>query len=222
MSKNQIAPGNHEKAWNDPPQLSFNTSSQSSSSNRIKMMKKRIPVPLNPSSNASPSSSQRLCSLPPKNNFPIDNVNQDQAKIASEENLSILTIEKIQEYLENLLSKFLESSSLSKTSTVEDVSKRINLFVDMWNKSQLHPEVKKRMSELVLALNDGDYNKAWSVHQSVIVDYTTDCSSWMSAIKTLITEGRKLEGNEDEEKNDKILSDLKSSSQMPLFLNSNQ
>ena len=42
------------------------------------------------------------------------------------------------------------------------------------------------------ALLEGGYDKAWSVHQSLIVDYTTTCSPWMVGIKTLIAELRSL------------------------------
>lgn len=40
------------------------------------------------------------------------------------------------------------------------------------------------------ALSKQDYDKAWALHQSLIVDYTTTCSPWMVGVKTLIAESR--------------------------------
>ncbi|MPC27908.1 Steroid receptor RNA activator 1 [Portunus trituberculatus] len=81
---------------------------------------------------------------------------------------------------------------LWQESTQEEIRKRIEVMVDMWQKDQLSLEVQNRMMTLTQALSEHNYDKAWSVHQSLIVDYTTTCSPWMVGIKTLIAESRSL------------------------------
>nr|XP_053634567.1 uncharacterized protein LOC128690046 [Cherax quadricarinatus] len=42
----------------------------------------------------------------------------------------------------------------------------------------------------LLTLNQQEYETAWSLHQGLIVDYTSLCTPWMVGIKTLISECR--------------------------------
>ncbi|CAL4066417.1 unnamed protein product, partial [Meganyctiphanes norvegica] len=67
--ESQIAPGNAERAWNDPPQLAFNASPNpigGGPANRKRLMNKRVPVPIG-QPNASLSGQTTLLpgSIPP-------------------------------------------------------------------------------------------------------------------------------------------------------------
>lgn len=64
----QIAPGNAERAWNDPPQLAFNASPNpigGGPANRKRLMNKRVPVPIGQSNTTLPGQTILLPGSPP-------------------------------------------------------------------------------------------------------------------------------------------------------------
>ena len=47
------------------------------------------------------------------------------------------------------------------------------------------------------ALSNEDFDKAWEVHRSLIVDYTGMCCQWMLAIKIIITNYREISNSKN-------------------------
>lgn len=42
-------------------------------------------------------------------------------------------------------------------------------------------------------MRESNYDEAWDIHQGLIVDFTSVCSSWMVGVKRIISDFRKTE-----------------------------
>ncbi|KAK8407520.1 hypothetical protein O3P69_002219 [Scylla paramamosain] len=204
--------GNPERGWNDPPKLAFcpTRTGNASGPGRHRLLNKRVPIPVNPQASSAPSTmppSLKASDGPPvKGSLPLhpppltpcpqppSAYSMPSAAPTPPSTGGVEDTQATRELLEQVhtgLSNSLEAvSGKLKESTQEEIRKRMEVMVDMWQKDQLTLEVQKRMMALIQALSEHDYDKAWSVHQSLIVDYTTTCSPWMVGIKTLIAESR--------------------------------
>ena len=67
------------------------------------------------------------------------------------------------------------------------------------------------------AIEEENFDGAWSLHQGLIVDFTSICSPWMVGVKTLIIESRNLRKKEaTEEETVKTEMTEEDSSQVPM------
>ncbi|XP_061189085.1 steroid receptor RNA activator 1-like [Saccostrea echinata] len=123
------------------------------------------------------------------------------------EGLKLQSPAELVDTITNSLHQSLEKvkSSLTERS-FDDVKKKIQMFRESWDKLS-HP-VKCRMCSMADALKKNIYDAAWSIHQNLMVDYTTEVNVWMVGIKKIIHELKNLpepseapaEGTESTEK----------------------
>ncbi|XP_071526227.1 steroid receptor RNA activator 1-like isoform X2 [Panulirus ornatus] len=210
-----IEPGNHERAWNDPPKFAFNAGSAvtpGGSGGRRRLLNKRVPVPIGPSGSSSPMPpAMRPSDTPPiRGQTPLrppsagpppihpPSVNHvhdikannpvDDATREVEDCRDFQEIlEEVEVALKNSLQSILDEL---KDNVREEITKRLHLMKTMWMDEKLNVMVQKRMLALARALTKEEYDTAWALHQGLIVDYTSICSPWMVGVKTLITECR--------------------------------
>lgn len=196
--------GNPDRGWNDPPKLAFSASTGTRGGpGRHRLLNKRVPIPVNPQGSNAPSSLPPSLKasdgppvmgnipphLPPVSSCPPSSSTSSMVSASGADNT-----EATQELLEQVQTSLSDSlkavSEKLKESTHEEIRKRLDVMGDMWQKGQLSLEVQKRMLALSEALSKQNFDKAWALHQSLIVDYTTTCSPWMVGIKSLIAESR--------------------------------
>lgn len=203
-----IGPGNHERAWNDPPKFAFNSSGSSGSINpsgRRRLLNKRVPVPIGPLAGTSPLPPP----LKPGDGPPVGSppLSSPHIKPPTDTQLSERTVssprshgsvvtenrnpqDKLQE-VETAFTNSLERiSEQLKDNVREEVVKRFDIMKTMWLEGKLNDVVQDRLVTLTKALNEENFDEAWAVHQGLIVDFTSMCSPWMIGIKTLVAESR--------------------------------
>ncbi|KAG7153873.1 steroid receptor RNA activator 1-like [Homarus americanus] len=212
---NPIGPGNHDRAWNDPPKFAFNASGAAASGatgGRRRLLNKRVPVPIGPSSTSSPvppvlrpgDTPPTMGNIPlrpprvdplPIQPSPVNCLHDVKPKIpVGSRTDEVKPSENAQELLEEVdlaLKNSLESISVElKDSVRDEINKRVSTMKTMWLDGKLNNVVQRRILSLARALTQEEYDIAWTLHQGLIVDYTSMCSPWMVGIKTLISECR--------------------------------
>lgn len=209
-----IEQGNHERAWNDPPKFAFNASTAGTSGSlggRRRLLNKRVPVPIGPAGNATPPLPVlKPSDIPPTTGSaparpPTVAAPTAQPRVNSLHDTKTKTLvdtltkevdigkspEEILGQVELALNNSLQNISVELKHNIRDeISKRIHMMRMMWLDGKLNVVVQKRMLSLAEALNQQEYETAWSLHQGLIVDYTSLCTPWMVGIKTLISECR--------------------------------
>lgn len=208
-----IGPGNHERAWNDPPKFAFNTSGTSltgNTSGRRRLLNKRVPVPIGPQTTSSPlppplkagdgppvGSPPLGCNVvgpppvrpPTESQLPVKTLTplKPQIPLTVESKNSEEILKDVECAFENILERV---SSHLKDNVREEILKRFGVMKTMWLNGKLSGVVQNRMLALIKALDEERFDDAWTIHQGLIVDFTSMCSPWMIGIKTLVTECR--------------------------------
>ncbi|XP_045613882.1 steroid receptor RNA activator 1 [Procambarus clarkii] len=208
-----IGPGNHERAWNDPPKFAYNASAggaPGSSGGRRRLLNKRVAVPIGPTSNVSPvcpalkssDTPPNIGSAPPRPPtvgpppvpLPLKNHNSTAKTLVNNVTTEADIDHNPKEILEEVelsLNNSLQSIDIEIKHNIRDeISKRIHTMKTMWLDGKLNEAVQKRMLSLAKALDHQEYETAWTLHLGLIVDYTSLCSPWMVGVKTLIAECR--------------------------------
>ncbi|KAK3878095.1 hypothetical protein Pcinc_017235 [Petrolisthes cinctipes] len=208
-----IAPGNHDRAWNDPPKFAFNASSgggQSGPAGRRRLLNKRVPVPIGPVPPAATSAMRPSDTPPSKSSLPpgppptsttgsflshpkkpdINSSNTDNIEDSKTSQEMLQEVELIMNGCVKTLSEKL------KENVQEEISRRMAVMKGMWQEEKFSPVVMTKILTMVRALGQGEHDLAWALHQGLIVDYTSLCSPWMVGIKLLITETRNFRSEE--------------------------
>ena len=55
-----------------------------------------------------------------------------------------------------------------------------------WKDGQLNQDVRRRLVQLSNALQESDLERAEAIQISLAVDYTSECSGWILAVKSII------------------------------------
>ncbi|XP_062598085.1 steroid receptor RNA activator 1-like [Saccostrea cucullata] len=136
------------------------------------------------------------------------------------EGLKLQSPTELVDTITNSLHEGLEKvkSSLTERS-FDDVKKKIEMFGESWEK--LSNPVKCRMCSMADALKKNIYDAAWSIHQNLMVDYTTEVNIWMVGVKKIIHELKNLpepsqapaEDTESTDKNDSQVTQSDSNSE---------
>ncbi|XP_051789703.1 steroid receptor RNA activator 1 isoform X1 [Erpetoichthys calabaricus] len=206
MADLYVKPGNHERGWNDPPQFSYGLQAQAQGAPKRNLLNKRVPPPQmnGPQSNTgtvdycipakrTPSAPPTMPLAPPPCAFV-----SPQQKRSEEDNSTVITssdsepdihVDTVMLVLNWALAV---CQSTVKKQVCDDISKRLNLFVDMWNSGKLSLPVKKRMNILAQEIKKQNWNAADEIHRSLIVDHINEVSQWMVGVKRLIAESRSL------------------------------
>ncbi|KAM8974515.1 steroid receptor RNA activator 1 [Pelodytes ibericus] len=203
MAELYVKPGNQERGWNDPPQLSYGLQTQLGSGKRTPL-NKRVPAPLQ-GSPAVPAVPSLPSSIPPKMPPPcpastvgppplgqtVLPLKSEGLQIGSNQTETECHIDA-QDILSPLNETLDSCRDLIKKQVFNDISKRLTMLEDMWNSGKLSTPVRKRMGILVKDLSCQNWDAADDIHRSLMVDHVNEVSQWMVGVKRLIAEARNL------------------------------
>ncbi|CAN8005918.1 unnamed protein product [Ixodes hexagonus] len=189
--------GNDEKAWNDPPVFAYTEvqGTPAAAPKKRTLLNKRVPFTQEglPPATATPATSlgSAPIGLPPLNPCPPETQNVTSGAATSQptpsEQPSDTDSEELRretfENLEEIVSKFFDSIEKRRQ---EDVKRRLDLLRQTWDQGKLSSPVQHKMRQLTSELRCGNYEKANTLHVSLMVDYVSEVSQWMVGIKQLI------------------------------------
>ena len=193
-------PGNHDRAWNDPPLFDYQNAPMIQS-NAAKLTK-RVGFPptstqtvqtantndvgsssgsqLN-DAGAKPQVLEGLPPPPPSSSFVEASRPDPSCNIQDQEDFNVVEVTDVIELLERVLS----NDKLDARKALE-IKKRIDILHKKWSNNELNDKVKNGMYKLACSLNKEDYEEAEKIQRGLNVDYPSMCTPWMIAIRQLI------------------------------------
>ncbi|KAB5528369.1 hypothetical protein PHYPO_G00139470 [Pangasianodon hypophthalmus] len=211
MSDFYIKPGNQERGWNDPPQFSYGSQTNTGGQRR-NLLNKRVPPPQlsaqSPGSGLHPSPA--INSVPPSNSVPppvagftpspkshissdgVADSHQSSPKIQPDSTVQVKNEPNLNSVQAPLLWALTACRQTVKKQVCDDVERRLNIFEEMWTSGKLSLPVKCRMNGLSQELSNKNWDKADEIHRALMVDYVNEVSQWMVGVKRLIAETRNL------------------------------
>lgn len=104
------------------------------------------------------------------------------------ERLQIPSSEGLQDFIKQTFDEAVSKCTKLQPRVLEDINRKLQLFMEMWTAGQLSESVKCRMCKMAEDISKGLYENAWKVHLNLMVDYTAEVNQWMVGIKRLIHE----------------------------------
>ncbi|XP_069619867.1 steroid receptor RNA activator 1 isoform X1 [Ranitomeya imitator] len=196
MAEHYVKPGNLERGWNDPPQLSYGL--QTAGGGKRTPLNKRVPAPLQGCPAVPPA--QSLSSpplMPPASSSnigppPIGQMKSiDHSKQCSTDTEAGGPID-IKDVLTPLNQTLGDCKDSVKPQVLTEIRRRLTVLEEMWNSGKLSISVRKRMSLLAKELKGKNWDSADEIHRSLMVDHVNEVSQWMVGVKRLIAEARNL------------------------------
>lgn len=191
--------GNHDRAWNDPPVFAYTgappkTENGNSSNPRRTMLNKRVAFPLSggvqPSTPLSASGPPPIGTPPPlsvllpvRHSSPESEISADKNEQALTENSTETSFDKVKRILEQ---KLIDANFQSPRQ--EEISKQIHKLLTSWEMGKINEDIQLRLVKLSDFLECGDFTSAENVQIALAVDYTSECSTWILALKNIIVE----------------------------------
>ncbi|XP_057366871.1 steroid receptor RNA activator 1-like [Daphnia carinata] len=193
-------PGNHDRAWNDPPIFSYQQGvlsgdtkpEETGTSTSKRTLNKRIAFPLSGGiSKPTMTVTSPPIGLPPPcitlpvsapaNLAEVSNAQSSKAALETQEQLD-LDLQKISNSLHDNLMSYIE------TEKQEDFNKRLQHLYTSWKDGKLNADIHQRLTIITESLEVKDFVKAENVRVALAVDYTADCASWIVVIKNIVTQ----------------------------------
>lgn len=209
MSDFYIKPGNQERGWNDPPQFSFGSQTNSGGQKR-NLLNKRVPPPqlsaqtpesgghLSPTTpSTAPVTSVpppvALLTPPPKSHTSSGtSTHQSTSNAQPDSTVPLENEPNLCDVRAPLLWALTACRQSVKKQVCDDLERRLKIFEEMWQSGKLSLPVKCRMSGLSQELSNKNWDKADEIHRALMVDYVNEVSQWMVGVKRLIAETRSL------------------------------
>ncbi|XP_039766516.1 steroid receptor RNA activator 1 isoform X1 [Ornithorhynchus anatinus] len=195
MAELYVKPGNKERGWNDPPQLSYGLQTQTGGPRRPALTR-RVAAPQDgapavPANEQGPRTSLTGSPAPPATPPgppPCEGPSPLRTgPTSSPPSESEAALEDVLEPLEQVL-----AACRAHTRVIDDISRRLVLLREQWGSGKLSAPVKKRMVLLVQELQADHWDKADDIHRSLMVDHVTEVSQWMVGVKRLIAEKKSV------------------------------
>lgn len=202
MSDKEPRPGNHDRAWNDPPLFSYSSQPDGESKDCLKL-NKRVGFPtqgaakdktegddvidkaLKPAqlhdAGARPVGTDPPPPPPPSLSSSVKPV---VAEVVKDEEPSASVEEVVKK-----LNAYLSSTSLEERKK-QDIKKRIGMMEKKWLEGELNNDVQRGMAKIAQLLEDGDAKAAEKIQLTLIVDWPALCGTWIVGIKHLIANAK--------------------------------
>lgn len=88
----------------------------------------------------------------------------------------------------NVLNNFKNKCSCNLTNKMsDDIAKKLNAFEMSWRSGKLSQNAKYKIVQLAQALNNNDLQSADKLHISLVREHSNEVSSWIIAIKKMLT-----------------------------------
>jgi len=186
---NTLAPGNYDRAWNDPPLLS-STAPQTGGSR----LTKRVGFPTSttiPNTGQDPTAPPSLhdagakpppCMLPPPPSSSLPPP-PSCAPLPSHTLLSSLTSTQLEDTLGQLTKQYFEDDRAA------ELDKRLGNLVSSHRNNSLGTRVPGLVEKLVLALSEGNMEDSRSYFTTLSTDHGGESGNaqWMVALRHLVT-----------------------------------
>ncbi|OWF52919.1 steroid receptor RNA activator 1-like [Mizuhopecten yessoensis] len=141
----------------------------------------------------------------------IDSQSTDLADILEYSNISS-DDELFDKVKQKLDSEFERCLPRLQGRAAEDIKKKLQILKENWKDKKLSKDVQVRIWEILQALENKEYDKAWESHLSLMVDYTAEVGQWLVAVKRIIHENREMRKEEESSVKQETDKDLKSDS----------
>ncbi|CAG0891079.1 unnamed protein product [Darwinula stevensoni] len=197
-----LRPGNHERAWNDPPVFSHETSAALQSRPRTSIhhrlqQQKYIPYPdsaqaksSEPKDPTEPINYDKCPGPPPPPVGGLIPLVQKSPACETPESPPDNVDFKSEERRDFVIRKLRECArdcyDTMSEDTKDDVRRRIEALFDMWKEEKLEDQLMQGLYSLAKAIDEKAYEKADKMQQNLTADFGKSCSSWMPAIRTII------------------------------------
>ncbi|XP_071949721.1 steroid receptor RNA activator 1-like isoform X2 [Antedon mediterranea] len=198
-----LRPGNPDRGWNDPPMFNYNTVGQPSP--KTNLLNKRVAPPQQqigskpgfdekvlPSRMASAKYNPEGVGAPPMTSPPkVDGpVTSAAPPTACQSESNPSQDEDIELALQRIQTVLNECENKLKKRIFEDITKRLGVLRDKWMNMSM--PVKVYTSKLANSLVNYQYDEAYEIHLTLMVDHVTEVSQWMVGIKRLIHEAKTI------------------------------
>ena len=185
-------PGCYDRAWNDPPLFSYQNTESNLSAAKLN---KRVGFPASgppPSTSSSAATSRPLSAapLPTSNLPPPPKASATSAAQDSKPNYQPGQVPAADEVVAKLHDVIANNASEMGDKKTEDIKKRVGLMQTKWD--SLNDHIKLGMSALAESLLESRFDQAEKMQKNLVVDWPSECGTWMVGIRVLIQETKKI------------------------------
>jgi len=194
-----LAPGNYDRAWNDPPLFSYSDSSSVQLSRPKTSLNKRVGFP---SSQPLPPNQTTGSGLPPKlhdagarpeiTNLPPPPPSMcigppppprqaPPPSLPSSETPGPADHDTVMEQLRGLV-----ESNFSDSSKQTAHNKRLSAMSAAWKEGKLSARLIGLVSQITCSLEDNDWEEAEKLLTTLSADYGGECSAWVISVRHLV------------------------------------
>ena len=197
-----LAPGNHDKAWNDPPLFSYSVSSGPQPGGASRLSTKRVGFPSSqpPPPGQDPTAPPTLHDAgakPPPSNLPpppplsgtlLPPSGDATANAATE--ISTISLEETVNMFEELTKSNLD------TRKCEDINKRLAVMFMAWKEGKINPRIQSLVDEIGCKLSSKDVAGAEATFVVLSADYGGEIGAqWVLAVRHLLTAVKQNSGH---------------------------
>eukprot|EP00092_Neocalanus_flemingeri_P005330 GFUD01005742.1.p1 GENE.GFUD01005742.1~~GFUD01005742.1.p1 ORF type:complete len:225 (+),score=84.45 GFUD01005742.1:300-974(+) len=192
-----LAPGNFDKAWNDPPLFSYSASAGSHPSSSRHLLNKRVGFPTSqpPPPGQDPTAPPKLhdagakppsSSLPPP---PPTSAILPPPPIAPSGDSSVCATAQPSVAVDDTATMFTELTKSNLDSRkCEDINKRLNVMFTAWREGKLNPRIQALVAEVGSKLSLKDISGAEASFVVLSADYGGEIGAqWVLAVRHLLT-----------------------------------
>jgi len=191
-------PGCYDRAWNDPPLFSYQNAEASKPGTKFN---KRVGFPSAAGAPAPPASGGTLplsvppppptnLQPPPKSAVLPSSKPSGQPPKPAGQPPKLPTAEQVTTDLTSFLE---ERSTEIGERKASDIAKRVAVMREKWD--GLSDHVKWGMHAVAVNLRESQFDQAEKIQKTLVVDWPSQCGTWMVGIKHLIQEARKISQN---------------------------
>lgn len=201
MSDLFVKPGNQERGWNDPPQLSYGLQTRAQIGQRKPLLTKRVAAPQLEAPKVCGAAGIPPALTPPGSSIASHSRLAPPPKLPSvslpcKPALSTAAADDCNVNVDEVLAplnKTLEACRTSvKKQVCDDIGKRLTMLQEMWQNGKLSASVQRRMLLLAKAMASCRWDAADELHRSLMVDHVNEVGQWMVGVKRLIAETKNL------------------------------
>lgn len=181
--------GTHTPGWNDPPLFAYNSHQ---SQPKGYSLNKRVAYSLEGNLQQRDSICSTPGKPPPVGPPPLSSSSTSTSKIDSDEIKGTLANKPVElsSVVDNFQSILKEVYADGNEKESNEIKRRLLIMEKMWNEEKFPEAVKQKLYDISEALRENKFDSCDSLQRSLMVDHTSLCSAWMSAIRLLINSKR--------------------------------
>lgn len=209
-------PGNFDRAWNDPPLFSYKGDAPTAGGLKLN---KRVMYPSSPvqppsSGEASSNSCTKLHDAgakmipttdlpppPPTQTIASGFSSKDKKPPSSSSTLEVVSDEDRDQTIEILRNMLTHFGSRIESRKSQDIRKRLDTMESKWKDGSLTFPVERGLCALAKAIEKSEFDEADKIQRKLMVDWPSQCGTWLVGIKHLIFEAKNRESDDKPDEN---------------------